>query len=188
MEPRKWKYNNKRQMGSQKVIVILSIVITYVVFSFFLKSLPVSYAWFSASTSSKGQIVNSTTSDLIKLRTDKILFDKTSKVKVKLLVKNISKVNIPLKVELMLNQQVLDSSTIVLDQNDTFSTDWEEIKEIPLDTNDIEFRIIGFNGYIDELISLGVDQEKLRSTMSSNNDNYQVEMDKRKLSKETSKQ
>lgn len=173
MEPRSWKYIKKNNNYFKKIAVLMGIIMTYSVFCIFLKSLPGSYAWFNASANSKGQIVNASTSDLIKVVPENIIYEEDGKVKTLLSIKNISKIKIPLSVELVLNNQVFDTTSITLYQNDTFSTGWEEIKEIPLGTKDIQFRIIGFNGYIYEVISSKLDQEKLKMTMISN-DNHQM--------------
>lgn len=167
MEPRKWKYNNRRKTNYKRVTFLLSIVMIYAIFSFFLKSLPVSYAWFTADTSSKGQIVNATTSDLIQIIPDRVIYDNNRRVKAKLSVRNISNIDIPLKVELIVKNQVLDTSSILLYQNDTFTTGWEKIDHIPEDAKDIQVRIIGFQGYINEMVTYNIDQEKVKLALTS---------------------
>jgi hypothetical protein len=158
METRKWKYIMIRKKQNQRVAVLLSIAVIYIIFSFFLKSMPVSYAWFTANTSSKGQIVNAAASDLIKIIPEQVTYDANKNIKAKLSVQNISNIDIPLKVELLVNNRVVNISSILLSQKDTYTTGTEDIKDISAETKDIKYRIIGFNGYINEVINYHVNQ------------------------------
>lgn len=169
METRKWKYKMIRKKQHQRTVALLSIAVIYSIFSIFLKSMPVSYAWFTANTSSKGQIVNAATSDLIKIIPEQLTYNTNSTVKVKLSVQNISNINIPLKVELLVNNQVVNTSSILLSKKNIYTTGAEEIKDISPETEEIQFRIIGFNGYINEVINYHVDQEKIKAASDSNN-------------------
>ena len=156
MESRKWKFRKKRHKTIIRVTVLLSLILIYLGIWLSLKSLPATYAWFNASFSSNGQIINATTSDLIKVIPSNPIFTQDGNVKFDIKIKNISDTAIPLMVEVLMNNEVWDSTTSNLQVNGTFSRR-EKILINQLDNKNIKYRIVGFKGYIDVTYSLPLD-------------------------------
>ncbi|MGG3470160.1 hypothetical protein ABES02_22075 [Neobacillus pocheonensis] len=167
MESRMKKYKHIRQKRYRRLIGMLSLGGAYIFIAFFLQSLPVSYAWFNASASSTGQIVNATTADLIEIVPREIEYGKNGKVRTSISIKNISDVAIPLRVELLWNNKILTSTSTTLKPNTTFSTNQEQIDAVT--NKELQYRIIGFNQYIDEMVSVPIDQGKVNASKEVEN-------------------
>lgn len=157
MEPRSLKQNLKRKKKSAISTLLLGIVVVYMIFFNYLKSLPVSYAWLTASSSANGQIINSTASDLIKVKSDEVVYSKNGKAETNLSIENITGIEIPIKVELIVNKQTLNTASVSLEPKDSFTVSWDEITDIPLDAESMEIKVIGFNRYIDEKIVVPIE-------------------------------
>ncbi|MEH7299938.1 hypothetical protein [Neobacillus drentensis] len=157
MEPRSMKHNMKRKKRSTKIALLAGAVLIYMIVFIYLKSLPVSYAWMTASTSANGQIINSTATDLIKIKSNEVVYSKNGKADTSLSIENISGIEIPIKVELIVNKQPLDTASVSLEPTDSFTVNWSEITGIPMDAESMEIKVIGFNKYIDERIIVPIE-------------------------------
>ncbi|PLR77245.1 hypothetical protein CU633_11925 [Bacillus sp. V3-13] len=166
MEQRLCKYK-KRRWKSKLKLTGLSLIFFGYIFTIFLGSLPGTFAWFSSSASSMGVIKNSTTSDLLLIKTGDVIYEKNCKLTSSISITNISAVKIPLTVELLTKNGGNHSSTIDLEPGATFTTNPQDADNLPnqCERAEIEYHILGFNGYIDEIVSIPVDQAKLLATI-----------------------
>jgi hypothetical protein len=146
----------EHKIHNKKTFILLGIVISFCFILLYLKSLPASFAWFHADSSATGEIVNATTANLLEIGSVQTDYLEDGTVKSTLSIKNISNISIPVKAEFLLNQEVIGISTILLEPDGTFSPDFEAVKLNDGAENDLKIRVIGFNQYIDEIITLRV--------------------------------
>lgn len=138
----------------RKIIILLSLALGFSFALLYLKLMPASYAWFHAAVSSKGEIVNSTTADLLAFQSGNLIFEEDGTVSPKISIKNISTISIPIKVELILNNQVIDTSSQLVLKNEVYTPPFKRINLDIRNEHTLQVRIIGFEHYIDELFSL----------------------------------
>lgn len=171
MESRKWKRKTPTYMKMKRLTIFFSLLVAYLGLSLFLKMLPGTFAWLTSSTKANGQIQNATSLDLLTINPEEVQYGRNGRVKSRINIKNISTISIPLKIELLPNNQGIASSTI-LKPNSTFTTNLIELSFSlkKSDIKHIQYRIVGFNGYIDEIITVPIDQEKLKSTIEKTNE------------------
>lgn len=171
MESRKWTFRKKRHKAIIRVTVLFSLILIYLGTWLSLQSLPSTYAWFNASSSSSGQITNATTSDLIKVIPASPIFTQDGHVNFDIEIMNISGTAIPLMVEVLINNEAWDISSTNLKAKRTYSKK-EHISINQLENKNIKYRIVGFKGYIDVTYLVPLDNVKL--TMMKKNMDLQL--------------
>jgi hypothetical protein len=170
METRLIFYKKRRFKKIMKLTSLLAIVTFFTFSLLIIRLLPGTYSNFSAETQSTGTIQNASSSDLIAVNIEKIKYEKNCKIKSSISIKNISTINIPLTVELLTKNGGNHSSSTNLEPNSTFSTNPNDVDNLSnrCETKEIKYRIIGFNGYIDEIYTLPVDHQKLAASKENN--------------------
>jgi hypothetical protein len=133
--------------------------------------LPGTFAYFSAETQATGTIHNASSADLIAVNSGKISYGNNCEIKSTISIKNKSTINIPLTVELWVKKGEKHSRTTILEPNSTYSANANEFKNLAnrCEIQEIKYRIIGFNGYIDDIYTIPIDQQKLMATKGKNN-------------------
>ncbi|CRK80824.1 hypothetical protein [Neobacillus massiliamazoniensis] len=137
----------------------LILAVAFICTILFIQSIPTSFAWYQASSNAHGQIVNAMTSDLMNINLGKVEYKQNGKISVSVTVKNISPVSIPLKVEWLLNNEVINTSSTQLKQKSSFVSKLDDVQFPSSSQNSLKCRIVGFNeGYISETMSIPLDQ------------------------------
>lgn len=161
-----------------KTPIMVGFAVVYLGATLFFQSVPVTYAWFTSSSISKGYIQNATTSELINMIPSVIEYLENSRIKSQISITNISAVSIPLRIELLSNNEVIQSFTTILKQKGTYSTNLEELEALTDkdDLKNLQYRIVGFEGYIDEIISVQMDEEKVKSVIKKETEEIKEEI------------
>jgi hypothetical protein len=182
MESRLPKYKQKHVKRMKRTPVIGGLAVAYLGATLFFQSIPVTYAWFTASSISKGHIQNATTAELISMNPEVIEYVENGIVKLQISITNISTVSIPLRIELLSNNEVIQSSSNDLKHNGTFSTNLEEFEALTDkgELRNLQYRIVGFEGYVDEIITVQVDEEKVKSTIKQETEEIKEVPDRNK--------
>jgi hypothetical protein len=170
METRLLKYKKKNRRTKFILNLVLSSFIILICSITILSKIPGTYAWFETKSSAVGVIQNAKTSDLVEIQVGNIKYIGQCKVKTTLSVRNISKTDIPLKIQLV-NIYSKDKivSDITLQGNSKYTTDPTVINlnKDQCSNNNIEYRVIGYNGYINEVIPIQLNLQKLQESSTS---------------------
>ncbi|NQD67768.1 hypothetical protein HP456_17810 [Bacillus haikouensis] len=134
------------------LIVIQFAILIYCLF--FLAGRLDTYAWFTSEIKATGQITNATTEDLLSISTSDIIYHTNCEISQELIIKNISDIKIPIK--LVNNEQLLDPG-------ESFKTSVKQT--ISCEKTEVGYHLIGLNHYIDEMIHVPLNQEKLLATV-----------------------
>jgi hypothetical protein len=167
MESRLLKYKKKHRKSNFKVYFAVSIIILLISFTVLINKIPGTYAWFATKSTAVGTIKNASTSDLVNIKVGKIKYLDECKIKSTITIKNISNTEIPIKIKIVKpNSQEKLVTEITLNGNDEYTTDPAVInlQDEQCSNQNIGYRVIGFNGYIDELIPVQVDLLKLQAS------------------------
>jgi hypothetical protein len=170
MEARLLKYKKKNRRTKVILNLLLSIFIILLCSITILSKIPGTYAWFESKSTAVGVIQNAKTSDLVEIRVSNIKYIGQCKVKTSLSVKNISNTDIPLKIQLVnINSKDKTVSDITLQGNSKYTTDPTTINlnKEQCSNNNIEYQVIGYNGYINEVIPIQLDFQKLQESSTS---------------------
>jgi hypothetical protein len=170
METRLLKYKKKNRRTKFIVNLVLSSFIILICSITILSKIPGTYAWFETKSSAVGVIQNAKTSDLVEIQVGNIKYIGQCKVKTTLSVKNISSTDIPIKIQLVnLDSKDKTVSDISLQGNSKYTTDptMINLNKDQCSINNIEYRVIGYNGYINEVIPIKLNLQKLQEPSTS---------------------
>lgn len=84
-------------------------------------------------------------------------------------IRNISNITIPLTVDIIVNHHVLYSTSTLLKPRTTFSSMNKEVDLMMSNDEAIQYRIVGFNNYIDEMLSITIDPIKVKAAVETSN-------------------
>jgi hypothetical protein len=170
METRLLKYKKKNRRTKFILNLVLSSFIILLCSITILSKIPGTYAWFETKSTAVGVIQNAKTSDLVEIQVGNIKYIGQCKVKTSLSVKNISSTDIPIKIQLVnLDSKDKTVSDISLQGNSKYTTDptMINLNKDQCSINNIEYRVIGYNGYINELIPIQLNLQKLQEPSTS---------------------
>jgi len=136
----------------KKGLMLISTLITVYLLIFVMGQHDTS-AWFVSETKAHGYIENAKTEDLLFKTSEVISYETGGIVTVKVEIKNISEVEVPIQ---------LEGDIVNLSPEETFSEVFHE--KVPMDVTEINFQLTGFNNYISELITIQLDQKLLLAT------------------------
>lgn len=171
METRLIFFKKRRLKKTMKVTGLLTVLVFLTLSLTTIRMLPGTFAYFTSETQATGTIHNASSADLITVNTGKIVYEKNCKIKSSISITNKSTIKIPITVELLTKNGGNHSSSTTLEPNATFSTNPNDVDNLPnrREIQNIQYRIIGFNGYIDEIYTLPVDQQRLEASKDKNN-------------------
>ncbi len=132
--------------------MLISTLIT-VYLLFFVMGNHDTSAWFVSETKAHGYMENVTTEDLLFKTAEVISYETGGIVTVKVELTNISEVEIPIQ---------FNGYDANLSPDETFSEVFHE--QVPMDVTEIYFQLTGFNNYINELLTIPLDQTLLLDT------------------------
>jgi len=170
MESRLLKYKKKKRKNKFKLFCVLSSLTILLCSTLLLEMLPGTHAWFITKSTAVGTIQNAKSSDLVNIKVGNTKYLNQCKIKSTLTVKNISSTDIPIKIKLIKpNNNESLMADITLQGNSMYTTDPTVInlQEDQCSKKNIEYQVIGFNGYINEYIPIPVDEQKLQATSGS---------------------
>jgi len=121
---------------------------------FFYASKFHTYAWFTSEIKASGQITNATTKDLLTISTTDIIYHDNCEISQEIIIKNISDIKIPIK---LVNYKQL------LYPGESFNTSIKQ--KISCKINEVGYHLIGLNHYIDEIIQVPLNREKLLASV-----------------------
>lgn len=114
------------------------------------------YAWFTSEIKASGQITNATTKDLLAISTNDISYLNNCKISQEIVIENISNMEIPIQ---------LEEQHKKLKPGESFKTTMNQL--VSCETSDVSYHLVGLNHYIDEMISVPLDQQKLLATIEN---------------------
>lgn len=169
MESRLSLYRKKRSKKTIYITILFVSIVFFTTFFFINKLLPGTFAFYTAEVQSSGTISNASSSDLIEVDTGKIDYEKNCKIKSSITIRNKSTIEIPITIELLTKNGGNHSTSTLLKPNSIFSTNPNDTDQLPnrCEFQEIKYRIVGFNGYVDEIYTLPVDQRKLAESKDS---------------------
>ncbi|KQL41086.1 hypothetical protein AN960_05785 [Bacillus sp. FJAT-25509] len=144
---------------SKRMLVFYSIILIYCLFLFVGKLN--TYAWFTDEVRASGEITNATTKDLLSISTGDVIYQSKCEISQKISIKNISDIMIPIK---------LVDQPLLLHPGETFNKTMKQ--KVSCEEKEHHYHLLGLNHYIDEMISVPLDQNKL-SGMESNSEDPQ---------------
>ncbi|MDR7073338.1 hypothetical protein [Fictibacillus barbaricus] len=154
MELKRTRRNKKMYAMIKLLIAIYCLII--------MSSKYDTYAWLSAKSSAEGTIKNATTSDLLKITYGDVKYSKNCKVKTTITVKNISDLDIPIK---LTNVFGIPFPIDSIESGKSISSEFNGRAPLGCEATSVNYHLIGFKGYIDEDLSIPLDHEKLIATI-----------------------
>ncbi|MGC4377806.1 hypothetical protein WD019_12805 [Fictibacillus sp. Mic-4] len=112
------------------------------------------YAWFHSETKASGELRNATTNDLLLIEKGDVSYNRSCSIRQKLSIKNISHMPIPITFE---NQHKTLAPGAALKANID--------RKVSCKAVEVRYKLVGFNHYIDEMIYVPLDKEKLLATV-----------------------
>ena len=164
------KYKKKNGKNKFRLILACSSCMILLCSITILSKIPGTYAWFETNSTAVGTIQNAKKSDLVEIQVGNINYIGQCKIKTALSIKNVSSTDIPIKIQLVnLNSKDKTVSDITLQGNSNYTTDSTMINlnKDQCSNNNIAYRVIGFNGYINEMIPIQLDFQKLQVQSAS---------------------
>jgi hypothetical protein len=134
------------------LIMIQFAILIYCLF--FLAGRLNTYAWFTSKIKASGEITNATTKDLLSISTSDVTYHNNCEISQEIIIKNISDIKIPIK---LVNYKHL------LHPEESFKTSIKQ--NISCKKNEVGYHLIGLNHYIDEMIHVPLNREKLLATV-----------------------
>ncbi|MBH0164248.1 hypothetical protein IHV12_04935 [Fictibacillus sp. 7GRE50] len=182
MEKRLEKYKKIRKRKVTKLTISALLIFYLLIISFNSNFSESTYAWFSVEANSNGEIKNAVTSDLITINTGEVDYLKNCKVKSIITLTNISTINIPITLELQSKNNGNHIKSLVLSPGNSYISNPNDTDNLPhnCDATEITYHLYGFEGFIDEYISIPLNREKLLATIQEpkkgqdNNQNKQL--------------
>lgn len=113
-------------------------------------------AWFISESNANGNMVNAITEDLLIVESKVISYDTNCKVNIKIDIKNISGIEIPIQIKGFQEH---------LSPGQKFSKVLQE--KVSCEATETNFNLIGLNYYIDESIKVPLNNQSLLKTDSS---------------------
>lgn len=169
METRKSKHEKRLKKRNRKMAFVSSCFAVYLGTAIIYQELPGTFAWLMDSSVAKGQIQNATSEDMLQMAIGEVKYEQNSKIKSQISIKNKALVSIPLKIEVLINQKVVKTYITVLDVGKSYSTELmeSEILGKGKSLTNVQYRIVGFEGYIDQIVTVPLNQEKLIPTVEA---------------------
>lgn len=133
---------------------LIIIQFTILIYCIFFVSNYHTYAWFTSEIKASGQITNATTKDLLTISTSDVNYYENCGISQEIIIKNISDIKIPIK---LVNYKQL------LYPGESFKTSIKQ--KISCEINEVGYHLIGLNHYIDEIIQVPLNREKLLATV-----------------------
>ncbi|MCS0791317.1 hypothetical protein NX021_24620 [Cytobacillus firmus] len=112
------------------------------------------YAGFTSEIKASGQITNATTKDLLTISTTDIIYHDNCEISQEIIIKNISDIKIPIQI---VNYKHL------LYPGELFQTSVKQNTSCMV--NEVGYHLIGLNHYIDEIIQVPLNRDKLLATV-----------------------
>ncbi|MBB2481291.1 hypothetical protein H5P36_13935 [Bacillus sp. APMAM] len=139
----------------KRMLVFPFIILIYCLFLFAGKLN--TYAWFTAEINASGEITNATTKDLLSISTSDVTYYNNCEISQNITIENISTIMIPIK--------LIDQNQ-ALHPGETFTTTIKQ--KVSCKDTDVNYHLLGLNHYIDEMINVPLDQNKLSATADHN--------------------
>lgn len=122
-------------------------------------------AWFISESNANGNMVNATTEDLLLVESKVISYDTNCKVNIKIDIKNISGIEIPIQIKGFQEH---------LSPGQKFSKVLQE--KVSCEATEASFNLTGLNYYIGESIQVPLNNQSLLETDSSKQKGVQTEV------------
>lgn len=136
----------------KKGLMLISTLITFYLLFFVMGQYDTS-AWFVSETNARGYMENAKTEDVLFKTSEVISYEPGGIVAIKVDITNISEVEIPIQ---------LEGHKVNLFPEETFSEVFHE--KVAMGVTEINFQLTGFANYINELITIPLDQKLLLET------------------------
>ncbi|SFA92304.1 MULTISPECIES: hypothetical protein [unclassified Bacillus (in: firmicutes)] len=169
METRKSKHGKRLKKRNRKMAFVSSCFAVYLGTAIIYQELPGTFAWLMDSSVAKGQIHNATSEEMLQMAIGEVKYEPNSKIKSQISIKNKSLVSIPLNIEVLINKKLVKTYTTVLDVGKSYTTELmeSEILGKGKTLTNVQYRIVGFEGYIDQIVTVPLNQEKLKPTLET---------------------
>ncbi|MBD7964934.1 hypothetical protein [Fictibacillus norfolkensis] len=149
-----------RKRKKKRHVILSMIIMSYCLL--FMVSKYDTFAWFTTQSYANGKITNAKTTDLLDIHVGNVKYLDNCQVQSSVKITNISKINIPVKLDLLSDSKSKYPKSNVLKPGQSLISETKDSNYLTsCKSTKITYHLFGFQGFVDEEIVIALDSTKM---------------------------